>query len=107
MPPGWTQSWGVYDPTALAAQGRLVLSDYNGFNTVYDKKGNVTYYFMASDIQRGIEIFKSTGRVGPKIGTVGTAPSDGPLGDLALGAFGVFLLPTAAVLGRRRRLGRR
>ena len=74
------------------------------FKTQYHRNGTVTYWFMASDIQRGIDIFTWTGPRGPKMGSVSTAPSSTAQANAALGGFGVLLLPAAALYGRRRRI---
>jgi hypothetical protein len=63
----------------------------------------VTYFFMASDIQRGIDIFSWTGPAGPGIGSINAAPSGLSAADLGLGGLGLVLLPAAALIGRRRR----
>jgi hypothetical protein len=65
----------------------------------------VTYFFMASDIQRGIDIFSWTGPAGPAVGTVSTSTSSAQVGNLALGAMAGILLPAAARYGRRRKRG--
>jgi len=71
------------------------------FKTV--RRGNrVTYFFLASDIQRGIDIFAWTGPAGPAVGTVTSAHASSPLGNMALGAMAGLLLPAAARFGRRR-----
>jgi hypothetical protein len=66
----------------------------------------VTYFFMASDIQRGIDIFSWTGPAGPQIGSISAASSGVSAADVGLGAVGLVLLPAAALFGRRRRLRR-
>jgi hypothetical protein len=72
------------------------------FKTV--RRGNrVTYFFLASDIQRGIDIFSWTGPAGPAVGSLSTAASSAPVGNIALGAMAGLLLPAAARFGRRRR----
>jgi hypothetical protein len=71
------------------------------FKTV-KKKNSVTYFFMSSDIQRGIDVFSWTGPPGPKLGSMRKAESSTPLGNMALGAAGLALLPVAIRLRRRR-----
>jgi hypothetical protein len=74
------------------------------FKTVNNPDGTVTYYFMASDIQRGIDIFSWTGPASTKVGTrVPATQTSGVAGNVALIALGAVLLPLAARLGRRRR----
>jgi hypothetical protein len=74
------------------------------FKTV--RQGNqVTYFFMASDIQRGIDVFSWTGPAGPAVGTVSATGSSVPVGNVALGAMAGLLLPAAARYGRRRTKG--
>jgi hypothetical protein len=66
---------------------------------------NVTYFFMASDIQRGIDIFSWTGPAGPAVGNTSASSTSFPTGNVALGAMAGILLPAAARFGRRRRRG--
>jgi hypothetical protein len=74
------------------------------FKTV--RQGNqVTYFFMASDIQRGIDIFSWKGPAGPAVGSISSSSSASPLGNLVLGAMAGILLPAAARFGRRRSRG--
>jgi hypothetical protein len=73
------------------------------FKTV--RRGNtVTYFFMASDIQRGIDVFSWTGPAGPSLGSTARSAARSPSrsGNLALGAMAGILLPVAAGFGRRR-----
>ncbi|MBA3551936.1 MAG: hypothetical protein H0W27_03570 [Actinobacteria bacterium] len=72
------------------------------FKTVGNQDGTVTYYFMASDIQRGIDIFSWTGPKGPRIGSIVPAGS-ASMANLGLVGLALMLLPAAAVYGRRRR----
>src|SRR5918996_4228970 len=69
------------------------------FKTV--RQGNqVTYFFMSSDIQRGIDVFSWTGPAGPALGTVSASRSPAPVGNIALGAMaGVLLSPPAGGRG--------
>lgn len=76
------------------------------FKTVR-QRNTVTYFFMASDIQRGIDIFSWTGPVGPAIGSITQSRSGPSPGDLALGGLGLVLLPAAALIGHRRRVSAR
>jgi hypothetical protein len=77
----------------------------SNFKTVR-RAGRVTYFFLASDIQRGIDIFSWTGPAGPAVGTLATSGSSSPLGNVALGAMAGLLLPAAARFGRRRWRGK-
>jgi hypothetical protein len=81
----------------------------NAFKIVNNKNGTRTYYFIASDIQRGIDVFKWTGPTNP-VGAAGASAlatsergPQTPLADLVLAAAALILLPLAAWLGRRRR----
>jgi hypothetical protein len=65
----------------------------------------ITYYFLASDIQRGIDIFSWTGPAGPRVGTITPKQASVPVGNMALGAMAALLLPVAARFGRRRSRG--
>jgi hypothetical protein len=74
------------------------------FKVVRHGDGMVTYYLMASDIQRGIDIFSWTGpehRRGPS--PARQAGGAGAGVDAALAGLAVVLLPLAARFGRRRR----
>lgn len=73
------------------------------FKTV-KSRDTVTYYFMASDIQRGIDVFSWTGPKGPVEGGDDGGGGIIPIGNAGLGA-GLVLLPLA--LGYRRRRDRR
>jgi hypothetical protein len=67
-----------------------------------NRDGTRTYNFVASDIQRGIDVFSWTGRpnpIGAKAPSGGLAPRTADAGLLLLGLIG---LPVAAGLGRRR-----
>lgn len=77
------------------------------FKTVDNGDGTVTYFFMATDIARGIDVFKWTGPKGPAVGSVSTAPSasQSDLGNLAILAVGLAALPAAGLARRRRRRG--
>lgn len=73
-----------------------------------NNNGTRTYFFLADDIQRGVDVFTWTARKNP----LGAAPpanlqsaSSGPVGaDLGLIALAAILLPVAALIGRRRRV---
>lgn len=73
------------------------------FMTVNNPDGTVTYYFLASDIQRGIDIYSWTGPKGTKIGhRIPAAPAtSGMTGNLVLVAMAA-MLPVAAIVRRRR-----
>jgi hypothetical protein len=75
------------------------------FKIVANGDGTKTYFFMTSDIQRGIDVFTWTGPPGPAIGSVSTAPSARPpmAANVGLLGLGLILLPLAARFGRRRR----
>lgn len=67
--------------------------------------GTRTYNFVASDIQRGIDVFSWTGRpnpVGAKPPASGQVNLMG-LTDAGLLMLGLLGLPVAALVGRRRR----
>jgi hypothetical protein len=67
--------------------------------------GTKTYFFLASDIQRGMDVFSWTGRPNP-IGTRDPRASSRPalaFGDAGLLVLGLVVLPLTAALGRRRR----
>ena len=73
------------------------------FKTTQNDDGTVTYFIMASDIQRGIDIYSWTGPA------PGAAAPDGGSGmsvssaNAGLLALAFVLVPAAAVYGRRRR----
>ncbi|MDQ4004859.1 MAG: hypothetical protein M3135_00965, partial [Actinomycetota bacterium] len=75
------------------------------FKIVDNPDGTRTYYFLATDIQRGIDVFSWTGPTNP----IGSAPParDGAFSNEAAnaGLLGLTLLglPLAARFGRRRR----
>jgi hypothetical protein len=75
------------------------------FKIVDNGDGTKTYFFMSSDIQRGIDVFTWTGPPGPAMGSVSTAPSARPpmVANVGLVGLGLILLPLAARFGRRRR----
>lgn len=69
--------------------------------------GTRTYFFMASDINRGIDIVKwrgPTNRSGERAAVAAAADTSGR-GNLLLLVAGLVLLPAAATLGRVRRRG--
>jgi hypothetical protein len=93
---------GVIFPGAntwAAEDFKMVFSDSSG-------RGPVTYFFVASDIQRGIDVFSWTGPRN-RIGTPPPPPA-GAVTAADAGLLGVVLvaLPAAAWFGRRRRRGR-
>jgi hypothetical protein len=75
------------------------------FRIVKNRDGSRTYFFMTSDIQRGIDVFSWTGPAGPKLGSM--APTGGwtraDLANIGLAGFGLVVVPVATWLGRRRR----
>jgi hypothetical protein len=74
------------------------------FKITKNKDGSRTYFFVASDIQRGIDVFSWTGRPN-RIGTPPPADTS-PLvtGDMGLIVLALLALPAAALFRRRRRL---
>jgi hypothetical protein len=81
------------------------------FKVVDNPDGTKTYFFAASDIARGIDVFTYTGAPNPvQKGAKGRAAAAdapaaprGPSGDAGLVLAGLVVLPTAALFGRRRR----
>ncbi len=70
--------------------------------------GTRTYFLLANDIERGIDIFSWRGPrnpIGASPSTAGLAPPSHPsrLGDVVLLGLALVVLPAAALLGRRRR----
>jgi hypothetical protein len=63
-----------------------------------------TYFFVATDIQRGIDVLSWTGRPNP-IGTPPPAPTSVTAADAGLLGVVLVALPAAAWFGRRRRRG--
>jgi hypothetical protein len=95
--------WTFDEVASYTPDGANTWAVHN-FRTV--RRGNqVTYFFMSSDIQRGIDVFSWTGPAGPALGTVSSSRASAPLGNVALGAMAGLLLPAAATFGRRRRRG--
>ena len=97
------------------------LADELGFNNVWavedfkivdNGDGTRTYFFLADDIQRGIDIFTWTGptnfpsqarAVAQQLAAEETGVAAGDAGLLVLG---LIVLPAAARIGRRRRVSR-
>jgi hypothetical protein len=77
------------------------------FLTRTNADGTKTYFFAATDIQRGIDIFSWTGS--PNTGKGGGKPGKGggkaTTADAGLLALVLVALPAAALIGRRRRRG--
>jgi hypothetical protein len=82
------------------------------FKIVDNGDGTRTYFFLADDIQRGIDIFKWTGptnfpsqarAVAQQLAAEETGVAAGDAGLLVLG---LIVLPAAARIGRRRRASR-
>lgn len=77
------------------------------FKTVTNDDGTKTYYFISSDITRGIDIFSWTGPPNPK-GTpppsVPAPPSSGERDALSSGAVAFFSVGVLAAARRRRRV---
>ena len=76
------------------------------FKVVNRADGTRTYYFMASDIQRGIDIFSWTGPTHPEGARLPAEQDNTAAANVGLLALGLFLLPAAGVAGRRRRARR-
>lgn len=74
------------------------------FRIVDNGDGTKTYFMLANDISRGLDVFSWTGPAGPPLGTV-TPAKGGSIHteDAALLGLGAVLLPAAALYGRRRR----
>ena len=74
------------------------------FKIVANPDGTRTYFIAADDIHRGIDVVRWTGRPNP-VGAQAPPPSSSSTSALNLGLLGLaaFLLPAAAVFGRRRR----
>ena len=75
------------------------------FKIVNNGDGTKTYYFLATDIGRGIDVFTWTGPANPlgtppPSGALSASPAGANMGLLALGLGG---MPLAARIGRRRR----
>ena len=97
--------WSFRETASLTLEGD---NDWvaEPFKIVDNRDGTRTYWIMASDIQRGIDIVTWTGPKNPlpKAGLVpGTATRKLAVGDLTLLVLGVVGLPLAARFGRRRR----
>ena len=69
--------------------------------------GTRTYFFMASDIERGIDVFSWTGPANPLANPrpIAAPPRPGRAADVALLAVGLVGVPAAAIVRRRRRPG--
>ncbi|MGH7317674.1 MAG: hypothetical protein ACREJS_15610, partial [Candidatus Rokuibacteriota bacterium] len=78
------------------------------FKIVNHANGTRSYFFLASDIQRGIDVLRWTGptnRNGERVAVVAArAASSRNRGNLGLLVAGLVVLPVAAVIGRRRRM---
>ena len=101
--------WTFYEVSSLTLPGANTWA-VEPFKTVDHKDGTRTYYFMASDIQRGIDIYSWRGHANlpPKGGrsvSVGKAARGSalPSGNLGLILLALIILPTAAMAGRDRR----
>jgi hypothetical protein len=77
------------------------------FKTVTNSNGTKTYFIVANDIHRGIDVMSWTGKPNP-IGAV-APPTSSVTMAMNLGLLGaaVLLVPAAAAFGRRRRLAAR
>jgi hypothetical protein len=75
------------------------------FLTRANPDGTRTYFFMASDIERGIDVFSWTGPANPlaKPRPIAASPRPGRAADVALLAVGLVGIPAAAIVRRRRR----
>ncbi|MEX2458821.1 MAG: hypothetical protein WD770_07520 [Actinomycetota bacterium] len=96
--------WSFEEVASMALAGANTWTVSN-FKTTRNADGTRTYYFVASDIQRGIDVFSWTGPPNPSsrprmISSPGPAAGAGDLGLLVGGLLGI---PAAAFIGRRRR----
>jgi hypothetical protein len=99
---------------AFRETASLVLPQANTWATDFfrfkdNRNGTRTYFFAASDIQRGIDVYTWTGPrnpMGAALPAAASAEAGSPAGDIALVAT-LALLPFAAWVGRRRRTHRR
>jgi hypothetical protein len=90
----------------------LILPDANtwaveDFKVVDNGDGTRTYFFLADDINRGIDIFKWTGPTNfpgqaRAVAERLAAQDSGAAGDASLLVLGLIILPVAASIGRRR-----
>jgi hypothetical protein len=97
--------WTFEEVASMALPGANTWTVSN-FKTVRHSDGTRTYYFMASDIERGIDVFSWTGPANPSSNPRAIAPAAspaGPLADLGLLAGGLVGIPAAMLLRRRRR----
>jgi hypothetical protein len=85
---------------------------FQQFRIKNNPDGTRTYYFVASDITRGIDVISWTGptnrfSAAPPVAPTSTPRTRLPLADIALMLMAAAVLPVAVRLGRRRRvLGR-
>ena len=96
--------WTFDEVASMALAGTNTWTVSN-FKTTRNADGTRTYYFMASDIQRGIDVFSWTGPPNPSSSPRAIAAPAGPgrAGNLGLIVGGVLGIPIAAMIGRRRR----
>jgi hypothetical protein len=97
----------TFDEVASFNQSEANTWTVEDFKIEDNEDGTRTYHFMASDIQRGIDILKWTGptnRNGERADEVQAAGArTDQRANAGLVAAGLVLLPVAALLGRRRR----
>lgn len=96
--------WTFEEVAAIALPNANTWAVTN-FLTRANADGTSTYYFMASDIHRGIDVFSWTGPANPlaKPRPIAAPPGPGRAADVALLAVGLVGVPAAAILRRRRR----
>jgi hypothetical protein len=96
--------WTFDEVASMALAGANTWTVSN-FKTIRNADGTRTYYFMASDIQRGIDVFSWTGPANPSSSPRAIAAPAPPsrAGDVGLLVGGLVGIPVAALIGRRRR----
>jgi hypothetical protein len=103
--------WTFFEVSSLTLPGANTWAA-EPFKIVNNKNGTRTYYFMASDIERGIDIYSWTGHTNfpPRSGRTFRVPSFAaqnsmlPSGNLGLILLAIVVLPSAFAAGRKRRL---
>lgn len=103
--------WTFHEVSSLTLPGANTWAA-EPFEIEKNKGGTKTYYFMASDIQRGIDIYSWTGYSNPRGGgarslelatVAARRGSMLPSGNLGLVLLAIVVLPTAFAAGRSRR----
>lgn len=103
--------WTFFEVSSLTLPGANTWA-VEPFKIRNNANGTRTYFFMASDIQRGVDIYSWTGHTNfpPKGGRSVRIPRAAkqssmlPSGNLGLILLAIIILPSAFVAGRRRRL---